>query len=98
MLRRGAEDTWRSKWGLSLQTRLDKRITQTGFDFLARGMSCKFQEPTETARESFALAFGIWPDLQRAMEAEYAAYTPEWGPNPVVENVVDMFDLSHLGK
>jgi hypothetical protein len=81
-----------------LKGRYDRRQLETGFDFLARGLHYKFAEPSEIARESFALAFDIWPDLQRAMEAEYQRFTPSWGKNPVVDDVVNMFDLTHLGK
>lgn len=81
-----------------LRLRYDRRQLETGFDFLARGLHHKFTEPSEIARESFALAFDIWPDLQRAMEAEYQRLTPSWGVNPIVDDVVNMFDLTHLGK
>lgn len=98
MLGRGVDADALSRRGDSIRARYARRELETGFDFLARGLHHKFTEPSEIARESFALAFDIWPDLQRAMEGEYQRITPCWGKNPIVDDVVNLFDLTHLGK
>lgn len=51
----------------------------SGFRELARLGNRKSGVISEDARFSFYLAFGITPDLQRAMESDYDAYTIEWG-------------------
>ena len=51
----------------------------SGFRELARLGNRKSGAISEDARFSFYLAFGITPDLQRAMESDYDAYTIEWG-------------------
>jgi len=44
-------------------------------DSLERGMNRKGMEITDEARASFAIAFGIAPELQKAMEDKYSTYT-----------------------
>lgn len=44
-------------------------VTETGMYMLARGMRREYQEPTDDARVSFWLAFGVSPTQQRAYEA-----------------------------
>ena len=51
----------------------------SGFRELARLGNRKSGAISEDARFSFYLAFGITPDLQRAMESDYDAHTIEWG-------------------
>lgn len=51
----------------------------SGFRELARLGDRKSGAISEDARFSFYLAFGITPDLQRAMESDYDAHTIEWG-------------------
>lgn len=51
----------------------------SGFRELARLGNRKSGAISEAARFSFYLAFGITPDLQRAMESDYDAHTIEWG-------------------
>ena len=51
----------------------------SGFRELARLGNRKSGAISEDARFSFYLAFGITPDLQRAMESDYVAHTIEWG-------------------
>lgn len=51
----------------------------SGFRELARLGNRKNGAISEDARFSFYLAFGITPDLQRAMESDYDAHTIEWG-------------------
>lgn len=44
-------------------------------DALEKGMNRRGMKITEEARASFAIAFGIAPELQKAMEDKYARYT-----------------------
>lgn len=53
---------------------------ETGFMRFARGMERKYSEPTAAARVSYWLAFGVTPDQQEALEAEYRTITPVWHP------------------
>ncbi len=70
-----------------------KRSPETGMDYLALGMHPKFSEPTSCCRVSFAKAFGIWPDLQVAMEQEYANVVVTWREPQTVPHVFDIFEL-----
>lgn len=51
---------------------------ETGFARLAVGMDRKASEPTAKARYSYWLAFGVTPDEQIALEAQYRRVTPAW--------------------
>jgi hypothetical protein len=44
---------------------------ESGFEFIARGMSRGYSEIHPGTRASFWLAWGIPPDQQEAIEAEY---------------------------
>jgi hypothetical protein len=74
--------------------KLRNRGPETGMEYLALGMSHKFSEPTTCCRISFARAFNIWPDQQRAMEAQYRTFQAEWNEPPLVHSVADVFGLS----
>ncbi len=51
----------------------------SGFRELARLGNRSYRNISEESRFSFYLAFGITPDLQRAMESDYDAHTIDWG-------------------
>jgi hypothetical protein len=51
---------------------------ETGMQYLALRMTHKFSEPSQVARVSFWEAFGISPDLQVALEHDYARATLKW--------------------
>lgn len=53
---------------------------ESGMQYLALGMSAKFQEPTSVCRISFWEAFGITPDYQVALEKDYARMSLTWHP------------------
>lgn len=54
----------------------------SGFRELAKLGNRQVAAISEESRFSFYLAFGITPDLQRAMESDYDAHIIEWGFNP----------------
>lgn len=54
----------------------------SGFRELARLGNRRYQEITEETRFSFYLAFGILPDVQRVLEADYERHVLEWGFSP----------------
>lgn len=58
---------------------------ETGFQYAARGLNYRFQEPTVEARVSFWRAFGIAPDDQTAIEEYYSGVHPGYDPGPVVK-------------
>jgi len=72
--------------------KLSNRAPETGMEYLARGMSAKYCEPHTVCRVSFAKAFGIWPDLQVALEGELSKLTPLWRKPVVVSHVSNVFD------
>lgn len=53
-------------------------LEKTGFTMLARDMHVCYQTPTSNSRFSFYLAFGITPDSQVAIEAEFRGMVPTW--------------------
>lgn len=55
----------------------------TGFHFLAHRMTHKFDEPTQEARLSFYLAFGITPDRQSAIETYFSGLHLAYNPGPL---------------
>lgn len=63
-------------------TELYHNAMQSGMRMLARGMHRKYQRVHERTRYSFDIAFGITPDEQLAIEAEFRrmAYTYEKPP------------------
>jgi hypothetical protein len=56
----------------------------SGFEFLARGMVCRNTPIVPEARASFWRAWGITPDVQESLEAEYAALVALDGVRPVM--------------
>lgn len=54
----------------------------SGFRELARLGNRRYQDITEETRYSFYLAFGILPDVQKVLEADYEAHVLEWGFSP----------------
>jgi hypothetical protein len=73
--------------------RLAAQGPQTGMEFLALGMHRKYQVPTSTCRVSFAKAFGIWPDLQVALEQEYRGLTVDWHDPECVDQLPTFYQL-----
>lgn len=57
-----------------LRRHVSEGIIESGFGYLASGLKPCFSEPTMAARASFALAFGLSPDVQRCLESEYAQF------------------------
>lgn len=70
-----------------------KAPLETGMEYLARGMHRKYREPESVARVSFCLAFGIWPDLQVAIENVLRGKIPLWRNPDIVEHVANEFAL-----
>lgn len=56
---------------------------ESGLQWLSRGMSNVFAEPTTKARFSFWKAFGILPDHQIAIESAYEEFDIVYAPGPV---------------
>lgn len=52
---------------------VDHHFLDSGFYMLSRGMTNAYRPVTDDARVSFCKAFGVLPDLQIALEKEYAA-------------------------
>lgn len=75
------------------RARMRRRGPETGMEYLALGMSPKFSEPSTCARISFAKAFDIWPDMQIAMEREYARRRAQYVVPKSTSYVVDIFHL-----
>lgn len=59
---------------------VDERLYSSGFFQLARGLAPRARDITAEARVSFALAFDIPPDLQRALEEELRGIQLQPGP------------------
>jgi len=53
-------------------------VLNTGMDYLARGMKGVRREPTSECRLSFWRAFGIVPEVQRAIEEVYDSTTVDY--------------------
>lgn len=53
---------------------LDQAAFETGMLMSAKGMTRTYGDVSEEARYSFWLAFGITPDHQKALEAQYRTY------------------------
>ena len=67
-------------------------VLETGMDYLARGLSGTRVEPTPECRFSFWKAFGIVPEVQRAIEAVYDSTTVDYiEVRPGEEKVRDPF-------
>jgi len=67
-------------WIVSEKRIKDDMAQDTGFFHLGRGVKNNgYVEPSDEARVSFYLAFGIAPDHQRELERIHDNYTPEYG-------------------
>lgn len=62
---------------------------ETGFSRLAIGMDRVYQPPTDRARYSYWLAFGVTPDEQIALEGVYRDHQVKWS-KPQPEGIVDV--------
>lgn len=62
---------------------------ETGFMRFARGMSRRYVPPSEVARYSYWVAFGVTPDEQVALEREYSTITPTWNPKSEMNDLPD---------
>lgn len=77
-----------------------RRIEQTqlinGFYYMRRGMNKKYSLVTDQARISFWKAFGVKPDVQLELEAEYRAINQKWlgpaVPGPVNRTVFHLVE------
>jgi len=76
----------------SANGRISTTHEESGFWMLAGNLSPKVLPITDESRASFFLAFGITPDMQIAIENEYAQVDLSWGPNNTdIEYVGDWF-------
>jgi hypothetical protein len=95
---------WQFYHGLARGTKVSKRLLRklerndgagvqqvTGMEFLARGMTQKFNEPHWVSRVSFAKAFNIWPDEQIALEKHYSKILPTWREPVTVSQVGSIY-------
>lgn len=80
-----------TKMSKRLQQKLDERRPKTGMDYLALGMNACKREPWWGCRVSFAKAFGIWPDMQVALEESFRLRSALWQEPMEVPHVADVF-------
>jgi len=57
-----------------------------GFYWQRRGMSQKYKPVSEAARASFAIAFGIMPDVQAEMEEYYSKLIVKYQNDPMINS------------
>lgn len=62
--------------GHSARGHVDPRFFETGFYHMSRGCGARINDVTDAARVSFYNAFGIVPDMQIAIEAEFDQCAP----------------------
>lgn len=73
-------------------TGVEERIWDSGLGYMARGVAAC--EVDDRARYSFYRAFGILPDMQAALEAEYSMPVTVCEPTPMTFPDVRAIDLS----
>lgn len=59
-------------------------VTETGMHYLSRGCTRSYAEPTDAARLSFFLAFGLTPYEQRCLEEAYDGVELRVGASPCI--------------
>jgi len=81
------------RFGGGLESRISHATgMESGMDFMARRMEDKGRYISAETRYSFWLAFGIVPDLQRAIETYYNAYNIGYcDPVPIDESTNSLF-------
>jgi len=69
--------------GKRASMKLDERIRESGMFQLAAGLKSRIAPITMHARMSFYYAFGVTPDMQRALETRFNTYPElEWATAP----------------
>lgn len=76
--------------GVEVRSGVEERVWDSGLGYMARGVDAC--EVDDEARYSFYRAFGILPDLQVALEVEYAGPVTVCPPHPMTYPDVKIID------